>query len=245
MAHDEIDLGVFNSQASAPAAPTPNLPPAGHERDELLKRRTDELEQRAEEIAATNEVGTIPEKVFRPDREIRAAITRNYLDIGTDHPYLKVKWVNYVNQHGTMIWQAKADGWRVATSKEFPEAADLVREDNTIRVGDVMLMCIEMDRHLMLEQREARKRQRQQYGVEAEIHDLADRTNRKHRQRVFAGVSTPEIGTTGSVSPLAARKLESLERASVARDASPIRAEAARQVGNMLKNGTVPGLPIK
>lgn len=253
MAQREIDLTAF--ETSEMPSPT-QLPPAGFERDEELKRREDNLQERAETLAAERDVGVIPQKVLEPDREIQYAIKRDFLSIGVNHPFLKTKWVNYVNQHGSKVWEAKTDGWMVANAdhfkgtEDYEMVRDLIREDNSIRVGDVMLMCIRMDRHLMLEKREAEKRRRQQFGVEAEIHDMANSVNRKRGQRVFAGVSTPEVGVSGELSPRAHARLDSLTRQSEARDVSLARQIAAKRVasqhvGEMLKSGTVPGLPIK
>ena len=211
------------------------LPPAGHARDEELKRRTDNLEEQAAEQYAN--VGSISQKSLEPDREIRAAIARSYLEIGINHPFLKVKWVNYISNHGSMVWSAKADGWQIATVQDFPEARELVREDNTIRVGDVMLMAIRMDRHLQIEEREKNKRLRQQFGVEAEIHDLADKVNRKEGREVFKNINTPEINgmddkLMGTIEQRAARH-------------SAAKRTALKHLGNRMKQGVIPGVPIR
>jgi len=211
------------------------LPPAGHARDEVLRERTDKLAEQAE--TQTPDTGRIPHDhdALNPERnrEIRYAISENYLEIGVNHPYLKTKWVNYVNLNGQKIWEAKADGWKVATIQDFPEARDLAREDNTIRVGDVILMCIRLDEHVKLMERERNKRLRQQYGIEAEIHDLASRN-----PNAFAGAVTPMIGTTGNPSPNVGRALASMEKRANAVST------AARHLGNRMKQGTIPGVPL-
>lgn len=235
---DELRTDAFSTSA-APST----LPPAGDARREELKRRTDTLEERAETLAIERNQEAIPHDhdAFNPERnrEIQHAISRNYLEIGLNHPYLKVKWVNCRNQDGSMVWAAKSEGWVVATTREFPEAAELSREDGSIRIGDVMLMCIRMDLHAQLEEAQKQKRLRQQYGVEAEIHDLAERTNRRKGSPVFAGVSTPEIGVTGHLS----------DRAIAAMDARNSRNNAARRVaaahiGNRMRNA-IPEVPLK
>lgn len=209
------------------------LPPVGHARDEEFRLRNDNLQRAAEEATASGDVGTIPPKVLEPDREICDAISKSYLEIGVNHAYLKTKWVNYVNLHGQKIWEAKAQGWKVATAIEFPEAKDLVREDNTIRIGDVLLMCIRMDEHLKLEERERTKRLRQQFGAEAEIHEYAERANIQAGTKIFGAVHTPGI------SGMPEHLMTTIEKRAA------VRRGAAQHLGNKLKEGLIPGLPVK
>jgi len=215
------------------------LPPAGHEQRETLIKRTDNLEEQAEEQYADR--GAIPHDhdALNPERnrEIRSDISKSYLEIGTNHPLYITKWVNYVNLQGTMVWSAKADGWIVSSTSDFPEAAELTREDNTIRIGDVLLMHIPKDKHLLLAKREENKRLRQQFGVEADIHDLAEATNRKQGQEVFKNVVTPEI--TG----VSDDTLNRMEAHSTRQKAA--RSVAANSIGNRMKKGTIPGVPIR
>jgi len=219
-----------------------NLPPAGYKRDEELTKRHDDLQEAAELKAEENEVGAIPadHDAFNPERnrEIQHAIHKHYLDIGTDSLQYKTKWVNYVNANAQKVWEAKTDGWQVATVREFPEAREMgaVREDNTIRVGDVILMFMPIEQHRILDEKQRQKRLRQQYGVEAEIHDLAERTNSRQGQAVFAGVSTPNIGVTGKISESTSQQPGV---SSVARKV------ALNHLGNKMKQGTIPGVPIK
>ncbi len=217
----------FFSQPS----PEENLPPAGDARTEELKKRTDNLEEQAEEKYA--DAGAIPKHILDPDHNIQSDIRKSYLEIGTNHALYVTKWVNYVNQNGMMVWQAKADGWMVATAKEFSEAKDMQKADGTVRVGDVLLMFIRKDDHFRLQQREAAKRLRQQYGVEAEIHDLAETVNRREGKEVFAKVETPEL--TGGVS---GKTMETIKQRAAVNT-------AARHVGNLMKKGPLPGVPIK
>ena len=220
--------------------PNPNLdafglPPTGHERREELKRRTDNLEEQGERVYS--DAGTIPSDVLKPDREIRDHIVKDHLAIGADHPYYKTKWVNWKNLEGQKVWEAKADGWRVATAKEFPDAEGLVKEDNTIRVGDTMLMFMRFDEHMKLEERERNKRLRQQYGIEAEIHDLAEKVNIATGRKVFGSISTPEF--TGVPEHLMKTMEARAKRSDFARKV------AAQHLGNRMKQGMIDGLPIK
>jgi hypothetical protein len=210
------------------------LPPAGDARREELKQRTDTLEEQAEVKYA--DVGAINPEVLKPDREIRDHIRKSHLEVGTRHPYLKVKWV-YCGSQYSMVWSAKDDGWQTATVQDFPEAADLVREDGTIRIGDVLLMSIRIDIYQQIMEREKKKRLRQQFGVEAEIHDLAARTNAKEGKQVFTNIQTPEFTGVNE------KTLQGME-AGAARQ-SHARHTAAAHLGNKMKTGTLPGVPIR
>ena len=210
------------------------LPAAGQARNEEMAKRTDNLEEQAETKYA--DVGAIPKDspVLDPEqnREIQDHIYKSHLDIGTDHPYLKTKWVNYVNQQGSMVWKEKAQGWQVATMAEFPEARDLVREDNTIRIGDVLLMCIRMDEYFKLEKKEKDKSIRQQYGIESDIHNLAAKY-----PDVFKNVHTDSSGG------VPADIMNIVEGRATRQNAAS--RTAAKHLGNQMKQGTIPGVPIK
>ncbi len=212
----------------------PNLPPAGFQRDEVLAERSDNLAQAAEQQPVERERIPADHDALRPERnrEIQHDIARSYLDIGLNHPIYITKWVNYVNLQGQMVWSAKADGWLIATPNEFPEAKDLARVDNTIRVGDVLLMFITKDKHLQLVQRDDEKRRRQQFGLEADIHMLA-----AQHPEAFGRVHTPELG--GDLSHI----MTQLDAQSQRREA--LRKVAAHSIGNQMKRGVIPGVPIK
>jgi hypothetical protein len=220
---------------------TQTLPPAGAARREELARRADALEQKIEEIPTEQESIPHDHDAIRPERqrEIQHAIHSNYLQIGVDHPYLAVKWVNWKNLEGDAVWRAKSEGWVTATTAEFPEAEGLQKVDGTIRVADVLLMCMRKDLHMQLELKQKNKRLRQQYGVEAKMHDLAARN-----PRAFAGVSTPEIGQTGHLGPAANASLQAMEQRST-RANQAARALGVKHIGERMKSGPIPGVPIK
>ena len=207
-----------------------NLPPAGYKRDEELKMRTDNLEAQAETQYAN--AGSIPADALKPDPNMQYEIRKSHMGIGTDNPLYKTKWVNYVNNNGYMVWQAKSEGWNVATAREFPEGRDMMKSDGSLRVGDVLLMFMRIDEYLKLEMREKHKRLQQQYGVEADIHDLAERTNRATGQQVFTNIQTPAI--TG----INDNTLEAMKKRSAQRTAVNI-------LGNRMKEGFIPGVPLR
>ena len=226
---EELNQGVTDGTIQ------PNLPPAGYKREEELAIREDNLQEKAETINPNKEA--VNPAAFKPDREIQGMIRKDFLSIGVDHPLYKTKWVNYVNMHGTKVWEAKADGWVVSTIVDFPEATHLNKEDNTIRIGDVMLMHLRMDEYVLLMDREKTKRLRQQYGVEAEIHEIAA----KHPS-IFPNVHTE---SSGGLPDKIQKRVESraLNAAAIRKAAQ---STARHTLGNKLaQGGSIPGVPIK
>src|SRR5262245_31198056 len=117
---------------------TPNLPPAGYQREEVLKRRQDTLNQQAEEQAATLEQGTIDPEVLRIERElIRQGMDASSITKG--NPAYFYTWVNYQSYHG---WAVKSKlafpGWEVVTG-DMPEAPESRQADGTRKWGDCLL----------------------------------------------------------------------------------------------------------
>lgn len=220
---------IFSKDELDGVTPDTNLPPAGAARNEELAKRTDILEQKAEELSENR--GVIPEKFLDPEteREIQYDMSRGYMDIGADNPNFKTCWVNYVNLNGQKVWEKKAQGWKTATPDDFPEARHMSREDNTIRVGDVLLMFIRIDHYLRIQQGEDLKRRRQQFGHEQAIHDLAARN-----PGVFKSVN---IGETSNMPDGLGQTIES--RASATDYARKV---AAKHIGNQMKTGTIPGI---
>jgi len=227
---------IVNPQQAATI--DPNLPPPGAARQEELSRRTDQLAEAAESQSV--EVGKIPESALAPDREIRRDISRGYMEVGINHPIYKFKWVNYASLNGQMVWQAKSQKWKIAnldTFREIPYSdqandiemvQDMLRADNTIRVGDVLLMHIRIDQYEQNRQAEQEKIRRQQFGYESDVYDLAEKY-----PTVFKNVSTDENPT------LDPRTQQLIDRRRGAGKA------ALNAIGEQMKRpGGVPGIPL-
>lgn len=214
---------------------TPNLPPAGDARRDTLARNADTL---AEAADAMPDVGKIPESAFEPDREIRADIDRGYMEIGVSHPIYKFKWVNYASLNGQKVWEAKSQKWEIAAPSHFANYPDsdidrdmaesMLKADNTIRVGDVLLMAMRIDLYERTRQAEEQKRLAQQYGLESDVYTLADKY-----PTAFKNVSTDENPT------LDPRTQQLIERRRGAAKAS------INAIGEKMKSpGGVPGIPL-
>lgn len=219
MNQDIMDAKILTQKDAADASVDP-LPPAGFERDEELRRRADELERKVEMLMSQMDIGAINPKVFEKDREIQHAIqlsdglqVEGALDT---HMYC---WVNYNTQHGTKVWQKKSLGWEVV-SGDAPECRNHIKEDNTRRIGDVLLMRIPKDLHLMLEMKAADRRRAIEFGVDSDLRDITS----KHRDAMTYH------GDVGDTSAFKAQR------------AAGARQVASQQLNTMLKRGTVPGL---
>jgi hypothetical protein len=211
---EELDARIRSGEI------TPNLPPPGFQRREVLAQRTDALAQKVEEISEDR--GAIPESAFEEDREIQNSIRKGFLDVDIGPLYV-TKWVNYVNQNSHMVWQAKAEGWKTVTANMVKNAdRDLVREDNTLRVGDVICMYIRKDQHLLLERKRDQANLKRQYGIEAELTELAAKNPRALKVH-----NATQGKYSDTIQKRAARRT------------------AVRHLGNQMKQGPVPGIPIK
>jgi hypothetical protein len=205
-----------------PSVPEPDLPPAGYKRDDELARRQDTLNQQLDSMP--DDIGTINPEALKPDHDLQGMIRKNFLEVNLGPAY-KIKWVNFVSQHGQAVWQAKAEGWEVVTANMVNMCdRDLVKEDNTLRVGDVICMRIRLDRHLMLEQQAENRRLAQQFGIENEINEIASKHPKALKVHSDLSGTNPY---SDQMQKRAARKT------------------ALAHIGNQMKKGPVAGIPIK
>jgi hypothetical protein len=141
----------------------PALPPAGHQRDEELRRRTDTLQQAAEERAdALGAHGFNPD-VLAPDREILADF--DGFEVSSRQPGFEYKWVpfdNPVANKGLMVAQAQTQGWQVVCG-DMPEAKEKEIVGGMRKIGDTVLMRIPIERAEAI-----RARERQVYNAQHE-----------------------------------------------------------------------------
>ena len=203
----------------------PDLPPPGAERREVLAERKDTLEQKAEEIASEQEITSVPKdhKALQPDRELQYQISENYLEVSDPKPGYMYKWVNYVSVNGQKVWEAKANHWEVVTGGDG-ESSHLLKEDGTRRVGDVILVRRRMDIHLIMERKEEQKRLKRELAAEGELRDIAAKSD---------GAFTVHDAESN---PAMIQKVQ--KRAAAHR-------VAAQTLGNKMKSGTIPGVPIR
>ncbi len=147
------------------------LPPAGFEREEVLKEREDVLQEQAETLASQQEVGTIDPRKLEVENEL--AYYFDELEVPGALPDYHYAWAQS-GQNGRYIQQKLYLGWEVVQGNS-PEAVGLKGTDTTRKLGDVLLMRIRKDRKKLVDMREDYKRKQQEEGVVGNLLDIGDR----------------------------------------------------------------------
>jgi len=217
--NDGVDEPVILSQDEANKV-EPDLPPPGYKRDELMAERKDALDEQIDKTLEDREVHAFDPSKLEKDREILSQLQDNQLAISNRQPGFEYKWV-YFGQSGQMVWQAKADGWEVV-SGQMTEAIEHRAADNTRRIGDTLLMRTPEEHYKEIRAREEKKAADREKAITSNIKQLGD----KYRNRGII-VHTGDEGEA----------IASSRR-------SGARAVAQKQVDQMIREGTVPGMPI-
>lgn len=203
----------------------PDLPEAGHKRDEELARRKDELEEAVE--TQTGDTHTVDPHALTPDRELQRLIRgQNALAVSHADPAFVYCWV-YFGLNGQMVWQKKAQGWQVVQG-DMKEAVEFKHEDSVRRVGDTLLMRMRRDHYAKLEMAQRKVARRQEEGIAAELEELG----MKYR-RTGIRVHTDPDAQFASGRPM----MDIVEKRAA-------RQTAMKTVDKRLREGTVPGMEI-
>ena len=210
--------------------------PAGYNRNEKMAKRIDELEQKLEKLMNESEVYAVNPKSFQVDPAVQHQIEeRGRFYISKADPAYKYSWV-YTGQGGQMVWQKKYWGWEVVQGS-MPEAMEAKKaEDTTRRIADVLLMRIRLDMYYKLEDALARKRRAVEQGSVNSMINLGEAINAKHPGSIKVhtdGTGQFASGRGPSVGSLIEQRANS---------GFGVHREAAKQVGEMVKDGTVPGI---
>lgn len=201
----------------------PDLAEPGYKRDEQLAERKDALEEAAETRADQMETHAINPKAFEKDREIQHGIENDGLEVEDAQSGYMYKWENYVNANGNAVRLAQREGWEVVQG-DMPESPSLRAVDGSRRLGDVLLMRMRMDHHLVMELRRKQRRLTKLYGAEQALHKMQEQ-----HPELFPDIDTSQ------------RPSHNLRRSTVRRAAKRVAADA---LGRRLKEGTLPGVPI-
>jgi hypothetical protein len=209
----------------------PNLPPAGYERDEELKKRIDYLEAMIERLVADRDIHTIDPAAMKVDREIRYELDKltkhNELAVSDAQPGRVYKWI-YYGLNGRMITKMKYFGYEVVSGDDL-ECRHLREVDGTRRLGDTLLMWIPEERFAILERANDERRIKQQQGIEARLRELGE----KYRDKgliVRTNLEDMHLGK-GEKTVMDVVKQKAASRAGM------------RKVDRMLREGSVPGMP--
>lgn len=197
------------------------LPPAGDEQRDELKRRADDLAERAETIGLDG--GRVDPSAFRVENELAQHF--NELDVNDADPAYAYCWVQ-AGYAGRFIKMKLTEGWEVVQG-DMPEASELrgMGADTTRRLGDVILMRCRRDRYALLQRREKDKRARMEEGVTGVLRELGE----KYRGKgviVHTDTSTMNEQTVKRMSNRAAAQRT-----------------AADQTEQWLREGRMPGAP--
>jgi len=216
---------------------TPDLPPAGHARNEQLKQNSDDLAAAMENMSTQHEVGKIDPKTFKIDREIQHQLAQmpDVLEVPGALPEFDYCWVYAVGAH-QQVWAKKAlrvkgmlSTWHVVQG-DMPEAREHKAEDTTRRLGDVILMRIRKEDHAVLLQHQKYRQQLQELGVSSNLRELGD----KHRGKGFV------VHTKGD-EQFASGRGQTMMSTLQSRAAADL---GMKMVDGMLRDGTVPGMPV-
>lgn len=200
--------------------PTTKLPPAGHERKEELKKRTDQLQETIE--TKMPEMESLPSSALEPDRELQYAMQEFSMhEVSDKQPGWVYAWV-YTGQHGTEITMKKTYGW-LAVQGEDKEAKELEHVDTTRRLGDCILMKIPEERHKKLLAYEDYVRKLRSSAGDQELEDAAAKLGLR------VTVNEPRI----------------IQRFGGGSPAQMTVMQPGGPVDRMLKTGTVPGMEVR
>jgi hypothetical protein len=149
--------------------PKTGLPPAGHERNEELLRRTDALTEQAE--TRMPDAHTISSDALTPDRELQHIMQEFSLhEVTNKQPNFHYSWV-FSGHHGTEITMKRSYGWVVVQGND-PESTELQSVDTTRRLGDCILMRIPLERYHKLQKYEEYVRKMRLGSGDEEVKEL-------------------------------------------------------------------------
>ena len=211
--------------------PLTGLPPKGYRREQVLAERTDDLAQTGEERAAATGVERMDPKVLEPDREIQYAIGNDELTVLGALPQYAYCWV-YTGLQAREVWKKKLPqngNWEVVSGPKdvAPEAWNYRAEDGTRRIGDTILMRTRIENKIKYDNEQDLKRRKQQFGITGELEEMGA----KHRKDGII-VHTDVNAKSASGQPIFPNR-------------EAVTMQAGKMVEGMVKNGTVPGMPVK
>ena len=204
-----------------------NLPPAGDERRDELKRRADQLAEQAE----NTEAFAINPAAFEVDNEIASRF--NELDVSNAQEGFVYRWV-WTGQNNLMVRRAMAErypgyqggGWQIV-SGDMPEAKE-ARDGVTgaARVGDAILLRAPLGFALARHRHQIRLNALHRGSVTASLKDMAARYANKGLQI--------HISDEDLESPV----MKQVMKRMLAREI------AGQKVTGMLRTGTIPGMEV-
>lgn len=166
-----------------------NLPPAGHARDEEMRRRTDRLAQQAEERAASEEVYAINPGALVVENELAQHFDELHVS-GRLAEYEYV-WENFAHQQGFAVRARLAirvrlpgdnymtAAWEVVQG-DMPEARELLAVDGTRKLGDVLLMRCRKDIFRLIAKSRRSRAEAHTLAVDSRLLEMAEEVGEKY-----------------------------------------------------------------
>lgn len=197
------------------------LPPPGDERREVLKERTDALEEQGEKLANEMEMEAANPAAYRPDNDLQAMI--DLLDVeDADHEHFHYCWVQ-TGLQGRNVRAKQVQGYEVV-SGPMVEAKSLKQADGSRRIGDTLLMRIPRERYRQLRVKAENRRLAREEGVSAKAFELA-------RKYAHTGV---QVYQEGEIPDHLLKQIVKRQRA---------QERAGGMMDNFIRDGRVPGMP--
>lgn len=175
----KAEAETIQEKAEVEAAAT--LPPPGHQRQEQLRRRQDELQAEAERVADRMIRGQIDPSQLEIANEI--ASKTQWMNVSNADPAFVYGWVS-TNRHGQHIQAMTRYGW-IIVSGDDPEAIELkgthagTSPGTTRELGDVVLMKIPKERYIVLKALEEKRKHDIQRASTAGLVELGDKYKKK------------------------------------------------------------------
>lgn len=231
-----IKASDTEAMEAAQQAAAAELPPAGHERDEFMRRRQDQLDMEIERVSEQIVQGTVDASKMEVINEI-AAHTQ-YLSVSNPNPERAYTWVSR-NRHSQHIQLMRSLGWQVIQGHD-EEAVELkgahgATGDSTRQLGDVILMWMPRDRYVVM--RGMQLAQTKSHMQAAPLADLLDMAQ-AHRGNVEVKAYKMDSLTGPPVKPQ-----QFTTRAHAMRYAA-LRKQAGEMFDQQLRDGNVQGVPV-
>ena len=167
-----------------PVQVSPNLPPPGDARQEVLKQRTDQLEEEIDQ--KSNQFIGVDSSKMEPDNEILNDIDKGFLHPPCADPKFEYTWVQCkhpVDHPSRMVEiklaeKIKVNGewkrpWQVVMGNDPDAKGFKVSAENTCTIGDVLLMRCRKDHYALLTLEKRRKTLERSYGTDSALVDMA------------------------------------------------------------------------
>jgi hypothetical protein len=208
----------------------PDLEEKGYKRDEQLAKRKDALQQAAEEAGDYGEKYAFDPDKLEPDNEILQL--RDELWVDNKQEGYRYCWV-YEGLRGREVTKKRRLGWTVVQSAD-PECPEIKDARGYRVIGDTILMRVPEERAMMLDAIEEKKRREREDGIGGRLREMGEKYRHKG---LIVHDDASKIKSPGG-----GNLIETMQ--SKARGSAAARSIAQKGVDKMIRQGTVPGMPV-